>query len=206
MTLEKLILATKSVDRMELFKKAGLHFEVIKTDVNEDDYKSKYSNPHELAKALAKAKALRAKEMLNKTANNFLIVAADTLVYFNDEIIGKAANEQEAFINLKKMVGKTHQLITGIAILDVKKNHLFIDADTTEVSFLKLSDDDIHSYIKTNEWKGRAGSYSISERASLFIESIKGSPSNVIGLPMHLIFKILKKEFGINLLNTNQKR
>ena len=77
---------------------------------------------------------------------------------------------------------------------------MIIDYDCTEVKFLLLSDEEILDYIKSGEWKGRAGAYSIRERASLFIDSIDGSISNVIGLPMQKIYKILKNEFNLNLL------
>ena len=75
-----------------------------------------------------------------------------------------------------------------------------MDHDSTSVKFLDLTDTEIWGYIKTGEWQGRAGAYSMRERASLFIESIQGSSSNVIGLPMNKMYQILKKEFNQFLL------
>ncbi|MHA1758435.1 MAG: Maf family protein, partial [Promethearchaeota archaeon] len=131
--------------------------------------------------------------------NDKIIIAADTIVELNGEIIGKASNEEEAFKILKNLIGKTHNLITGIAITPLFKNKIVVDFDKTEVEFLGLSDEEIWAYIKTGEWRGRAGAYSIRDKASMFIKAINGSSSNVIGLPMHKIYKILKNEFDINL-------
>ena len=95
---------------------------------------------------------------------------------------------------------KTHNLVTGFAITETNKPKLIVDYDITSVKFLNLSENDIRDYIKSEEWKGRAGAYSIRERASLFIEAVNGSISNVIGLPMQKIYAILKNEFSLNLL------
>ena len=97
-------------------------------------------------------------------------------------------------------MGKSHKLITGIAITEIQNPKTIIKSDTTIVEFLQLSDEEIRQYIKSNEWKGRAGAYSIRDKASLFIRKINGSSSNVIGLPMHKLFEILRTEFGLNLI------
>lgn len=199
--MKKIILASKSIDRSELLKKAGIPFEKIVTNIDEEKYKAKYSHGNDLVKELAKAKALFAKKKLIKSELNALIVAADTLVILEGEVIGKARTEEEAFKIIKKLTGRTHELITGIAITETNNQKIIIDSDTTFVQFLKLSDEEIIQYIKTNEWKGRAGAYSINDKASLFISKINGSASNVIGLPMHKLYKILRIEFGLNLFN-----
>ena len=198
--MKTIILASKSVDRKELFEYAGIPVEVLATNIDEDIYKAKISNPIELVKQLAKAKALAAKELLISMNKNSIIIAADTIVEFKGEIIGKAVKETQAFQILRKLAGNRHNLITGIAITELKGRKLITDYDSTAVNFLNLSNDNIWSYIKSGEWKGRAGCYSLRERASLFVDSIKGSSSNVIGLPMKKIYEILKNEFNLNLL------
>lgn len=198
--MKTIILASKSVDRKELLKCMKLPFKVLITNVDEESYKAKITDPIELVKQIAKAKALSAKDILTKKNKKSVIIAADTIIEFNGEIIGKAKNEKHAFQILKKLSGNTHNLITGFAITELNNSKLIVDYDITAVRFLNLSDDDIGGYIKSDEWRGRAGAYSIRERASLFIDSIKGSVSNVIGLPMHKIYKILKNEFNLNLL------
>lgn len=197
--LKKIILASKSIDRSEILKRAGIPFETCITNIDEEKYKTSISNAVELVQELAKAKALFAKNKLSKNNLDAIIIAADTIVELNREIIGKAYHEEQAFKILKKLMGKTHKLITGITITETKNPKIIIDSDTTIVEFLELSDEEIWEYIKTNEWKERAGAYSIMDKASLFINKINGSSSNVIGLPMHKIYKILRKEFGLNL-------
>ncbi len=199
--MKKIILASKSIDRSELLKKAGIPFEKLVTNIDEEKYKAKYSHGNDLVKELAKVKALFAKNKLIKSELDALIVAADSLVILEGEIIGKAQTEEEAFKIIKKLTGRTHELITGIAITETNNPKIIIDSDTTFVQFLKLSDEEIIQYIKTNEWKGRAGAYSINDKASLFIKKINGSSSNVIGLPMHKLYKILRTEFGLNLFH-----
>ncbi|MFW9950858.1 MAG: Maf family protein [Candidatus Thorarchaeota archaeon] len=199
--MRKIILASKSKDRSELFTRLNIPFETLSTQINEKDYKNHYSDPIELVKELAKLKALKAKEILKSKEKEIIIIAADTIVELNGKIIGKARNEEEAFEALKNLINRSHNLITGIAISEINDSKVIVDYDMTNVTFLYLSDNEIWEYIKTEEWKGRAGSYSIRDRASLFIKEIRGSPSNVIGLPMEKIFRILKSEFDLNLLD-----
>lgn len=202
--MKKIILASKSTDRSEMFNRAGISFEIFATNIDEEKYKTNFSEGIELVKELAKAKALFAKSKMINNKENAIIVAADTIVELDGKIIGKAHSEEEAFEILKKMMGRTHRLITGIAITEIKNPKIVIDSDTTFVEFLELSDEEIREYIKTNEWKGRAGAYSIRDKASLFIKKINGSSSNVIGLSMHKLYLILKIEFQINLFQLSE--
>ena len=197
--MKKIILASKSIDRSKILDRLNISFKILEININESDYKDQYSNPIDLVKELAKAKALKAKELLKSEEIGTIIIAADTIVEFDGIIIGKAQNEKEAFQILKSLANRSHNLITGIALTSVDDPKIIVDYDITIVTFLDLSDDDIRNYIKIEEWKGRAGAYSIRDRASLFIKEIRGSPSNVMGLPMQKIFKILKTEFNLNL-------
>ncbi len=198
-TLKKIILASKSIDRSGILKQAGIPFEILVANIDEEKYKAEISDANNLVKELAKAKVLFVRNELLKTGLDAIIIAADTVVVLDGEIIGKAQNEEEAFKILKKLIGRTHELVTGIAIAEVNNPKIITDSDTTIVHFLKLSDKEIINYIKSNEWKGRAGAYSIKDKASLFIKKINGSSSNVIGLPMHKLFEILRREFRLNL-------
>ena len=197
--MKKIVLASKSRDRSELINRLNIPFEALNTHINESEIKERNSEPIELVKELAKAKVLKAKEMLVNEEKGTVVIAADTIVELNGEIIGKAQNEAEAFKMLKILANNSHNLITGIAVTEIDNTKVIIDYDITVVTILDLSDDDIRDYIRIGEWKGRAGAYSSRDRASLFIKEIQGSPSNVIGLPMQKIFGILKKEFSLNL-------
>ena len=198
--MKKIILASKSFDRKEIFERARISFETLTIDINENEYKKKISDPILLVKELAKAKAIEAKKLLIDSKKDYIIISADTIVEFQGHIIGKANNEEDAFKMIKSLKNQTHNLITGLAITEIDSDKLIIDYETSKVCFSDLSDEEIHSYIKTGEWKGRAGSYSIRDKASLFIKYINGSSSNVIGLPMHKVFEILKNDFSLNLL------
>lgn len=198
--MERIILASKSPDRKELFKQTRIPIEILKTEIDEEQLKKEIKDPIQLVKELARAKALHAKNLLHNSKKEGIIIAADTVVNLNGQIIGKAIDEQDAFRILKKLIGKTHNLLTGIAITNSYDSKIITDYESTSVKFLKLSDVEIRNYIRSGEWKGRAGAYAITEKASLFIEYIEGSPSNVIGLPMHKIFLILKNEYNLNIL------
>jgi len=187
-----------------MFNRAGISFEIFATNIDEEKYKTNILDGIELVKELAKAKALFAKSKMINNKENAIIVAADTIVELDGKVIGKAHSEEEAFEILKKMMGRTHRLITGIVITEIKNPKIIVDSDTTSVEFLELSDEEIREYIKTNEWKGRAGAYSIRDKASLFIKKINGSSSNVIGLSMHKLYLILKTEFQINLFQLDE--
>ena len=91
--------------------------------------------------------------------------------------------------------------MTGVAVASLGDQRIIVDHDITIVEFCPLADRDINKYLDTFEWKGRAGAYSIRDKASVFIKSINGSPSNVIGLPMQKLFRILKNEFKLNLID-----
>ncbi len=200
--MKKIILASKSIDRKKTFNRLNIPFETIITDIDEGYYKGIFSNPVELVKEIAKAKALKAKDLLKNKNMEAIIIAADTIVEFKGKIIGKAKNKAQAFQILKSLINRSHNLITGVAITELNDPKVVVDYDCTIVTFLDISDNEIRNYLNTEEWKGRAGAYSIRDRASLFIKEIRGSPSNVIGLPMQKIFEILKKDFGLNLFDT----
>jgi len=200
--MKKIILASKSIDRKKIFTRLNIPFETIITDIDEGYYKRILSNPVELVKEIAKAKALKAKDLLKNKNMEAIIIAADTIVEFKGKIIGKAKNKAQAFQILKSLINRSHNLITGVAITELNDPKVVVDYDCTIVTFLDISDNEVRNYINTEEWKGRAGAYSIRDRASLFIKEIRGSPSNVIGLPMQKIFEILKKDFGLNLFDT----
>ena len=202
--MKSIILASKSIDRSKLFKDAKIPIEILGSDIVEENFKKKIEDPIKLVKELAKAKALYTKNLLSESKRDAFIVAADTIIEFNGEVIGKANDEQKALQILKRLTGNVHNLLTGIAITRSIDPKIVVDYESTVVKFLELSDKEIRCYLKSGDWKGRAGAYAITEKASLFIEYIQGSFSNVIGLPMHKIYLILKNHFNLNLLEITE--
>nr|MDO8108710.1 Maf family nucleotide pyrophosphatase [Candidatus Sigynarchaeota archaeon] len=210
------ILGSQSNDRKELMEKAGLvPFIVLPSDYPEKD---EANEPTRLAEihATKKAQVVIDKFRLEmkkdkfraslpipkdlKTAT-FILITADTIVSLKSEVIGKAEDEAEAISILRRLAGQTHKLITAyrlavlevdMASLRVEEKKSTINSSVTRVKFDPMDDDHIRAYVKTGEWKGRAGCYAIQLRASQFVRSIDGSHSGVIGLPVSNIVTDLR--------------
>ena len=198
----KLILASKSRDRKKLFERAQIPIEIIPSDF--DELSINESNPKELVKKIAIAKAKKVIKKWNEDLENknipAIIIAADTMVLLDGNLIGKAQNKDQAFEILTQLSGKKHELLTGVALIHSisKKIQLFLDISI--VQFQTLTSSEIQRYLdSSDEYIGRAGAYSLYDRASLFIDFVEGSPTNVLGLPMAKIRKELQK-FDVDIL------
>ncbi len=178
----KIILASNSPRRKELLEKSGLTFSVIPSSVEENISKS--LPPVEYAKTLA---LIKAQDVFSK--RNGIVIGADTIVVFNDKIIGKPTSEQDAFNTLKMLSGKTHQVITGYAVLS--KNATINDYCLTEVTFNELSNELICDYIKNAKPLDKAGSYGIQDGYPL-VKCYNGDYDNIVGLPTSKILEILR--------------
>ena len=185
---KKLILASASPRRREIFDTAGYSYEVIPS--NADEFKDGYP-PFELVRLNALAKA---REVYSKVDSDSVVIGADTVVCFEDRILGKPSDERDAFEMLKLLSGKVHYVVTGYAV--VGESGEKSGAVSTEVKFNDLTDEEINAYIATNEPMDKAGSYAVQERACLFVESFGGDYFNIIGLPIAPLYPILK-DFSI---------
>ncbi len=195
---KRIILASGSRDRNRLLKAIGLTFEVMPSDFKEDETAS--GDPMKIVAHNARGKAQTIAERLRGEVADALVIGADTIVVLHGQIIGKARHQFEAFQFLQKLAGQTHQLLTGCCVIDVKSQVAREFVDTTYVTFAALSDEDIWHYLEFNdEYRGRAGAYSLQDRASLFVTTIAGSPTNVIGLPISKLRETLLS-FGVDLL------
>ena len=182
------ILASASPRRKELLEKAGYKFDIVISNIDESKIKEETPTKFACTAALAKAN-----DIAKKYPDKF-IVGADTIADFDGEIIGKAKDTKHAEQIIRKLFSKPHKIITGIAI--VKKNAGFeiVDYDTTIVYPRKMSEKQIEKHIASGIWKDKAGAYAIQEGGGdKFIEHIKGSESNVMGLSMELLEKMIKK-------------
>lgn len=201
-----LILASGSQDRRILLENVGIPFEIIVSGYDEDDSRSDLSH-HELVIYLAKGKLQAVRDKINNDSDygkfknlNHVIIAADTIVSFKGEVIGKPKDKKAAYRTLRSFSGKIHKLITGVVMFDSEEDKMVEFYDSTDVKMAELTDNEIENYLTNcDEYMNRAGAYSLSERAGLFIENIQGSPSNVIGLPMEKVYQQLK-EFKIEIL------
>ena len=185
-----IILASTSPRRKLLLKKFNFKFKQIKPAINEKNFLSKLKNknPYKIACLLAYEKA---KSVMDKVKKG-IILGADTIVVLKNEIIGKPDSRKHAISILKKLSNSTHKVITAVALIDVKTFRTVVFADTSYVSFKRLSLKEIKTYINKNNVLDKAGAYAIQEGADPFIKSIKGSYFNVVGLPVEKLKKIIK--------------
>ncbi len=177
----KLLLASASPRRAELLTQAGIPFRVVAPLINETGEKS--STPRGLVLKLARKKALE----VSARVQDRYILAADTIVLFDGEIIGKPADEDDAFRMLALLSGKKHEVFTGLALLDASTGRLENGAAVTSVWMKELSAVYIRNYVATGEPFDKAGAYAIQGFAGLFIERLEGCYTNVVGLPLSLL-------------------
>ena len=183
--MRRIILASQSPRRKQLLEWAEIPFEVIVKETDESF--PDHLEPEAVAMHIAKNKALAIKVLQDDTRP---ILAADTVVVLNDQIIGKPVNRENAIKVLSDLSGKKHLVITGVYILGTNKEIVF--ADTTEVEFHELSAEQIVFYIDKYKPYDKAGAYAIQEWIGVVgIKSIKGDFYNVMGLPISRVLKAL---------------
>ncbi len=173
---DRLILASASPRRKELLTLAGFEFDVVTSSVDEViDSKLK---PHELVVSLAsqKAKAVASKY------NGRTVIGADTVVVLNGKVLGKPKNEQDAVDMLKALSENTHEVYTGVYLVNGEKEKGFFEC--TKVKFCKLTDEQIAAYVATREPMDKAGSYGIQGKGCVLVEGIEGDYFNVVGFPV----------------------
>lgn len=175
--MKKIILASGSPRRREILSMLGADFEVVTSDADE-------KNSEKLGDYARRAAEIKA-EAVRKTRNDGIILAADTIVCIDGDILGKPNSEAEAENMLKRLSGKKHSVYTGFCVIDGSARSSF---EKTDVYFKELTDELLSWYLKTGEWCDKAGAYGIQGRGSLLIEKIDGDYFNVVGLPVSRIF------------------
>jgi septum formation protein len=178
------ILASASPRRRELFKLLIREFEAVSGDVDESIQPGE--SPVTLVQRLAREKALAAQ----KSHPGATILGADTIVVCGREMLGKPTTAEEARRMLRRLSGRIHQVLTGICLLDPENSR--VDVASTHVQFSILSDSEIDLYVKSREPLDKAGAYGIQGMGARFIERIDGCYFNVVGLPVSLIYRMLK--------------
>lgn len=180
-----LILASGSPRRKELLSTMGLTYTVDVSDVDEHTTGAPDQMVIELSGRKARAVAQR--------YDRALVLAADTLVYGGDCVLGKPESPEHAVQMLKALSGKWHEVYTGLTLIDTLTGRCIQKADCTRVHFVELTDEEISAYVATKEPLDKAGAYGIQGIAGMFIDRIEGSYSNVVGLPMALVRSMLKE-------------
>ena len=195
--MQKIILASSSPRRKQILESLGIPFEVIHSSVEE---KIDVDNsPYELVKILSEKKA---KAVLDKFGGPAVIIGADTVVADMGRILSKPKSREEAAKMIRQIQGRRHSVYTGNCLIFVKEDGSFeeeVFVDCTEVTFNKMTIEEIEMYVSTGEFEDKAGGYGIQGKASLFVDSIMGNYSTVVGLSVPLIYDCLKRH-GIQIL------
>lgn len=185
---ERVILASGSPRRRELLGEMGVEFEIDVPDVDE----TVGGTPDKMVAVLAERKARAVAER----RDGGLIVAADTLVALDDRALGKPADDEEAKEMLRSLSGRTHDVFTGVCVLDAASGRAMVEAVRTGVRFREISDAEIEAYVATGEPRDKAGAYAIQGGAGAFVDGYEGSRTNVIGLPVEKLTEMLKEMNG----------
>jgi septum formation protein len=183
------ILASASPRRKELLAKAGYQFAIEPSGVDEEAFSTDGINSEEHCKLLAQAKA---QEVAKRFPDKF-ILGSDTVVDLDGEIIGKPEDADHAEEITRKLFSKPHKVITGIALVCLARNIEIVEAIMTIVYPKRLTERQISEHIAGGLWEGKAGAYGIQETGDEFVDHIKGSFTNVMGLPMERVAEILEQ-------------
>lgn len=196
-----LILASASPRRAELLTAAGFTFEVRAAHVDETPRSGEAPAKYALRVAGDKAASIRAAS----AGPGDVILAADTVVIAQQQMLGKPENAADARRMLRLLEGATHEVVTGVVVLAAGNS--FSEAVTTRVTFVRMSEREIDWYVETAEPGGKAGAYGIQGRAARFIDRIEGSWSNVVGLPIATVYRLLVEagDCGMEPHRTSQK-
>ncbi len=186
----KLILASSSPRRAEILRNAGFDFEVV--PAHADETRRPNEATADYVRRLAEAKARTVARQLAKDAagDSTFIIAADTVVVIDNEILGKPSSAANARDMLHRLSGKTHEVYTGLSVLRGNASCTVMEA--TRVTFATLSEREIGDYIATGEPFDKAGAYAIQGQGGKFISRIEGCYFNVMGLPLARLYAILR--------------
>jgi septum formation protein len=184
---EKIILASSSPRRIELLNSCNILFEIAEHKF--DEKSAQIQKPVDYSKYIAFKKA---ESITNqKSFSDKYILGVDTIVVYKDKILGKPNDMIEAEKNIRMLSGKTHNVISGISIINKEKNIFLTSYSKSYVTFQKLDDIFIKYYLDNIHWEGYAGGYAIQGIFSLVVKKIVGSYSNIVGLPMEVLFRML---------------
>lgn len=187
-----LILASASPRRQEILRSLGLEFQTVASGYREEKHNLA---PHEFALKNAIGKA----ETVAENHPSAYVIGVDTIASFQHHILEKAANETQAAKMLKLLSGTTHEVYTGVCVIESETGKKNTAVEITRVKFTEMCADEIKAYVRSAEWKDKAGSFAIQGLGALFIERIEGDYFNVVGLPVFRLYKMFKA-FGIDFL------
>ena len=194
----KIYLASKSPRRRELLRQIGVDFELLLNDKEVDEQVLPNENPADYVARVTRDKLLSARQtMLYRQLPARPLLAADTTVVIDDQILGKPADLHEAVHMMTQLSGRTHQVLTSVAVAHL--DQMWQITNVSDVQFETLTDDMIRAYCATQEPYDKAGGYGIQGLASIFIKNINGSHSGIMGLPLFETAQLLQNA-GVRIL------
>jgi septum formation protein len=188
--MDTIILASGSPRRRELLEKVRMPFKVVSPQVDEACEDGRTASDHVTALARRKVEAVLA---LFRNESPRWVLGADTVVEVDGLVLGKPAGIEEAERFLRLLSGRVHHVHTGLALLADRQRPIEVEAVSTEVRFRTLEDEEIRLSLESGEWAGAAGAYRIQEQGAFLVEWIRGSWSNVVGLPLEAFYGMLKR-------------
>jgi septum formation protein len=191
MARTKLILASSSPRRAEILRHAGIPFEVRRPNV--DETRLRGEDARKYVTRLAKMKACAVAEHFSKKNAEAIIMGADTVVVAGRKILGKPVDVESAREMLRLLSGKTHQVLTGVALIQLPSGRGMTAVEKTRVTFVRLSAAEIDKYLMSGEPFHKAGAYAIQGIAGRFVTKINGCYFNVVGLPLSRVWGMLRE-------------
>jgi septum formation protein len=179
-----IVLASASPRRAELLRAAGIEFEVIPAHIDER------AHPHETADGYVRRIADAKARAVSAHVTDRIILAADTTVVVGEMMLAKPEDDADAKRMLRMLSGRTHEVLTAVSIC--RGQQMITEVERSAVEFAPLTEFEIDWYVATGEPRDKAGAYAIQGYASRFVTRIDGSYSNVVGLPVALVYEILK--------------
>lgn len=183
----KLVLASSSKQRQDIFKMIGLKYEVVVSDIEED------SNEIKPDKYVEELSLNKAKSVANKINDKAIIIAADTIIYYDNKKYEKPKTKEEVYNNLKELSGNKNSAYTGITIIDLYKNKTMTFSSKTDVYFKNITDEEIDWYINNEPKIFKCCGYVPTGKASVFIDKIDGDYNTLLGISPSILFEKLKE-------------
>ena len=195
--MKHFILASQSPRRKEILETLGLSFEIVVADTDEE---SEEKNPYRLVELLAERKGRAVYEKLiaeGRALSDTVIISSDTVVAIDGEILGKPKDEEDAKRMLRLYSGRSHEVVSGICICANGVCHA--SHEVTRVAVDEMDEETIAYYVDTAKPYDKAGAYAIQGLASAYIKGIEGDYFNVVGLPVHRLYRLYFEIFGENI-------
>ena len=189
--MKKIILASQSPRRKEILKLVDLDFDVMPSGCDEN---IEYSSPADMVSKLSYLKAKDVAEKIKKedSKNQHLVIGSDTTVFFDNQILGKPKNKEDAFSMLRAMSGKSHIVYTGVSVIDTLTDKTETFYEETKVTFYDVSDEEINAYIETKDPMDKAGAYGVQGKGAFLVKKVEGDYFTVVGLPVAHLLRVLK--------------